>query len=562
MKKRIVSLLLTTMLVTSAIVGCGFTGTSDESEGSSTESEEGGETGVAQEISVSFASDPQQYDPRDMNGVDMKQIATQLFVGLVRRDSNGEFQPAHAENWEVNEDMTLYTFNLNKDVKWSDGEPVTATDYVYSWTSALDPAYISESADNYYSIKGAEKYNKGEGTVEEVGVKAIDDYTLEVAMEYSDPLFLEKVATIEMSPIRQDVVEKYDDPREWSYTPDTHIGNGPFILKEYTPKQSVILTKNEEYYKADDIKLEKIEVVFIEEATTALASFTTDATDITNTIPQVEIERMIEEGTAVASPMLATYYYSINMETIEDPAVKEALAKPEVRQALSLAIDREAIVTKVAKSGQTPSTGIVPNGVLLPDGSNWADQSDYIQPTADLDAAKELLAEAGYPDGEGFPTIQVLYNTNESHQAIAQAVQDMWKQGLGINVELMNKETKVFSEERGQGLFQMARSGNVNGSAIDPEILTLFTTDNIEKAKNEPRYSNPEYDTLIAQATQELDMDKRMEYYRQAEDILMTDMPVIPIYNYTNVAAVKPSIDGFYQTVDGILMFEFMSVTE
>lgn len=558
MKKKMLSLLLAVSMLAATVTGCGFTGGGkSDSTDKGTDAEKGTDA-AAQEITISMASDPQIYDPRSMVGLDMRQVAGQMYLSLLRKDQNGELQPGNAENWEVNEDNTVYTFNLNKEVKWSDGEPVTAQDYVYAWTSALEPEYASDTADAFYEIKNAKKYNTGEAAKEDIGIKAVDDYTLEVTMEHSDLLFLESVSNVKMAPVRQDIVEKYDDPQEWSFTPETLVVNGPFIMKENEPKQYIVLEKNPEYYKADEIRLDRIKFVFVEEATTALASFKTDAVDICTTIPEAEIQNMIEDGTAVVSPMIATYYYSFNMsDMVEDQAVREAFSKPEVRKALSLAIDREAITSEVVKGGQTPSKGFVAEGIVTPDGSDWTDESNYIDPKADLEEAKKLLADAGYPDGEGFPTFQIFYNTSETHQAIAQAVQDMWKQGLGINVELVNKETKVFADERQQGHFQMTRSGNENNSTIVPEMLELFVTDSIG-VSNEPRYSNPDYDALIAKATSAPDLETRMEFYRQAEDLLMKDMPVIPIYSYTNVAAVKPDVKGFYQGTDGGVVFDWM----
>lgn len=552
MRKKVMSLLMIAVIAASALGGCGFT-----KEEKSTDTKNKDKEPV-QEITMSQASDPQIYDPRSMVGLDMRQVAGQMYLSLLRLDQNGELQPGNAENWEINDDQTVYTFNLNKEVQWSDGEPVTAKDYVYAWTTALAPEYASDTADAFYDIKNAKKYNTGEASVEDVGVKAIDDYTLEVTMENQNPLFLESAASVKMAPVRQDIVEKYDDPQEWSFTPETMVVNGPFIMTENEPKQYIVLEKNKNYYKADEIKLDKIKIVFVEEATTALASFKTDAVDICTTIPEAEIKGMIDEGTAVVSPMIATYYYSFNMsDMVEDAAVREAFSKVEVRKALSLAIDRDAITQEVVKGGQTPAKGFVAAGIVMPDGSDWTDESSYLSEQADLEEAKELLADAGYPNGEGFPTFQIFYNTSETHQAIAQAVQDMWKQGLGINVELVNKETKVFADERQNGFFQMTRSGNENGSTIVPEMLELFTTDMIG-VSNEPRYSNPDYDALIKQATSASDIEARMEFYRQAEELLMKDMPVIPVYYYTNVAAVKSDVKGFYQGTDGGVIFDWM----
>lgn len=566
MKKRLLSTLLVLAMLATTVVGCGFTGTPEEAPAASTESTEAGDETAApaakKSVVLSQLSDPIKYDPRDMVGNDMQMIGIQQYVGLLKSNANGELEPACAESWEISEDFTVYTFKINENVKWSDGKNVTAHDFVYAWTTALNPEYASEAADQYYDIKNAQAYNTGAATVEEVGVKALDDYTLEVTMEYPNGLFTEKVASVKMAPVRQDIVEQFDDPREWAITPDALVVNGPYKMTSYQSKNQIVLTKNENYYDAANVVIDEIVVKFIEEATTALASFRTGEVDICSNIPTAEVPGMIADGSAIASPMLATYYYSLNMDPeTQDPAVYEALSKLEVRQALSLAIDRTLITDKVVQGGQKPSKGFVPEGITMPDGSDWTDASDYefIKPTADVAKAQELLAAAGYPNGEGFPVMEIYYNTSESHQAIAQVVQDMWKQNLGITVELVNKETKVFADERQQGLFQIARSGNLNYSTVYPDILELFQIVNIGTT-NESRYNNPEYDALISAATQELDLAKKLEILRQAEDMVIADLPIIPVYSYANVVAVQDHIDNFIQDTSGLIKFEYMTL--
>ena len=564
MKKKLLSALLVVAMLATTVVGCGFTGTPEEkAPAASTETAEGEETAPAAKktVTLSQLSDPIKYDPRDMVGNDMQMIGIQQYVGLIKANANGELEPACAESWEVSEDFTVYTFKINQDVKWSDGKNVTAHDFVYAWTTALNPEYASEAADQYYDIKNAQAYNTGSATVEEVGVKALDDYTLEVTMEYPNGLFTETVASVKMAPVRQDIVEQFDDPREWAITPDTLVVNGPYKMTSYQSKNQIVLTKNENYYNAANVTVDEIVVKFIEEATTALASFRVGEVDICSNIPTAEVPGMIADGSAIASPMLATYYYSLNMDPeTQDPAVYEALSKLEVRQALSLAIDRTLITDKVVQGGQKPSKGFVPEGITMPDGSDWTDASSYefIPATADAERAKELLAAAGYPNGEGFPVMEIFYNTSESHQAIAQVVQDMWKQTLGIDVTLVNKETKVFADERQQGLFQIARSGNLNYSTVYPDILELFQIVNIGTT-NESRYNNPEYDALITAAAQELDLSKKLEILRQAEDMVIADLPIIPIYSYANVVAVQDHIDNFIQDTSGLIKFEYMT---
>lgn len=558
-KTRIIlALLLIVTLVVTIFTGCSPTVKESEQvseEGGNKDSNKDEEMPLKPQVLVyNASSDVNAYDPRNADGLDQRVIINVVFEGLLRRNENGQVEAGMAEKWDVSDDGTTYTFHLRDNITWSDGEAVAASDFEYAWKSGLNPELGSRSVDLYFDILNAKAYYDGENGVsaDDVGVKAIDNNTLEVKLEFASPFALDYFASPGLSPVRKDITE--EDQLGWATRAETYIGNGPFKLMEWSPKEEMVFVKNENYWNKDAVKLDELRFVFISEETTALAAFRTEEIDVIESIPATDIETLMDEGHGFITPMLATYYYSINMESIKDPEVKKALAIREVREALSLAINRPLITENILKGGQVPAYAMTPIGIIDSNGEDYTKQKKYIDPAGDVEKAKELLAQAGYANGEGFPEVSIFYNTSQSHAAVAQAVQDMWKTNLGINATLVNKETKVFSDERVAGAFEITRSGNMCANT-HPAILELFTTDNIG-AKNEPRYSNSEYDAIIEKAKKETDVAKMFELYRQAEDILMEDLPVIPIYFYTNVLAKQKDVEGLYKEVTGAIRFD------
>ena len=532
MKKRLLALTLVAAMGISLFAGCG--GNTD-----------GGDTGAAGGgvVTHNLNSEPKSIDPALNTAVDGHQVINSVFEGLCRLDEKDQGIPGIAESWDISEDNLTYTFHL-RDAKWSDGQPVKASDFVYAWKRAVDPATAADYAYQMYYLKNGEAINNGEKPVDELGVKAIDDKTLEVTLESVTPYFLQLTAFPTYMPVREDVVSA--DPEGWALNMDTYIGNGPFKVQEWKHDDVLKLVKNENYYDADKVKLDGIDYVFIVEASTAVSAFESGEIDYMDSVPAEKIavlEEANDENFKIL-PYLGTYFYIFNMN-------QEPVNNPKVRKALSLAINRTDIVEQVTKAGQVPATGFVPKGVSMSDGTTDFQETagDYNMPIDDskVEEAKQLMAEAGYPDGQGFPTIELLYNTNEGHKAIAEAIQAMWKQNLGINVELRNEEWKVFQTSRNEGNYTVARHGWI-GDYVDPmTFLDMWIT---ASGNNDAKFSNPKYDELILKAKSTLGKE-RDDAMLEAQAILMEELPVMPIYYYTNAILMRSTVKNAPKSITG-----------
>jgi len=550
------ALIMTAIMTGTLLLGCTKT---KENEG---EKPGDGNTPVVEEtveqkIVYNLGADPKTIDPQLNSAVDGSTIIHNAFEGLMREDENSKIVPGTAEKYEVSDDGTVYTFHIRKDAKWSDGKPVVAGDFEYAWKRALNPKVAAEYAYQLFYIKnGAAYYNQEKvggkvATAEDVGVKVIDDNTLEVTLEAPVPYFLSLAAFPTYFPVRKDIIEGNEE--KWTLKPDTYISNGPFKMSEWKEKESITFVKNENYWDAKNVKLETLEVKLIDDQITYLNAFKSGEIDVIESPPQAEIPTLLDEGTAKIYPYLGTYFYVINVSDKAkdvDPKAAEALSNPKFRKALSLAIDRQLIVDKVAQGGQAPATSYVPAGILDSIGEEF--QKDYSSKGANIEEAKKLLEEAGYPNGEGAPTITFTFNTDQGHQNIAQAVQDMWKTNLGINVELKNEEWAVFQDTRNNFQYSMARHGWIADYNDPMTFLDMWTTGN---GQNNAGYSNKEYDKLIAQAKVELDDAKRTELLHKAEDILMDESPIIPLYYYTNVLCIDKNVKGTYKSPLGQMEF-------
>jgi len=539
--KRSFALLLVLVLVVGAFAGCAQQAPApEEPAGEQPQEEQPPAEETEQVLRWNLGSEPKTIDPQLNSANDGGNVITNTFEGLVR-EINGETVPAMAESWEVSDDGLTYTFHL-RDANWSDGKPVTAHDFEFAWKRALDPEVASEYAFQLFYIKGGQDYYEGKGSRDDVAVKAIDDKTLEVTLVAPTAYFIDLTAFYTYMPTREDVV---DNDGVWARTPEKAICNGPFKLAEYKPGDQLVLVKNEEYWNADNVKLDKIIGTMIVDQSTMLTAYEADELDIIDDVPQQEIPRLqAEDPTFRIYPLLGTYYYIFNVN-------KDPVDDVRVRKALTLAIDRKAIVEQVAKGGQMPATGFVPPGLLDADGREFREVAgDYgIDPNAaKVEEAQALLAEAGYPNGEGFPTVELLYNTSEGHKAIAEAIQEMWKQNLNIDVTLANQEWAVFQDTRHQGNFTIARGGWL-GDYTDPmTFLDMWTT---YSGNNDAQWKVEEYDELI-EAAKTLTGSERFEKLYEAEKMMMDrDMIVAPIYYYTDIIMVKERVKGFYRTILG-----------
>ncbi|MGL5439885.1 MAG: peptide ABC transporter substrate-binding protein [Filifactoraceae bacterium] len=534
MKKRLMALSIAAVMGITLLSGCGAKGAGDAGTGE-------------QVITHNLSAATQTIDPALNEAVDGSQVLRTVFEGLTTTDENEKPQPGIAESWTVSEDGLTYTFKL-RDAKWSDGQPVTAEDFAYSWKRVVDPKTAAGYAYQMYSIKNAKAITEGGMDKEQLGIKVIDEKTLEVILEAPTPYFLELTAFPCYYPVRKDMVEK--DPEGWALNADTYISNGPFKVTKIASNDVIEVVKNPEYYDVDKIKIDKINYVMIVDSSTAFAAFQNGEIDYTEQPPVEQIVKMMEEKDPNFGiyPYIGTYYYCFNMND-------EIMKNFNVRKALSLAIDRESIVKNVTKAGQTPATqGFVPPGVKDSTGKNFADsvKDTGIKATADIEGAKAALAEAGYPDGKGLPALEILYNTNDGHKAIAEAIQEMWKKNLGIEVTLRNEEWAVFQESRKQGNYQVARHGWI-GDYTDPmTFLELMTS---TAGTNDAKYNNPKYDELIAASKLQSGAD-RDKTLLEAEKLIDSEMPITPIYYYVNAVMVRPTIKGAFKSSLGPMVYK------
>lgn len=538
MKKRI-ALLLVFVLAMTAFAGCGGgTDTATESE---------------MVLRWNVGAEPKTIDPQLNSANEGGHVINNTFEGLMR-DINGELIPGMAESYEVSEDGTIYTFHIREDVLWSDGEPVTANDFVYAWKRACDPKLEPEPSEYAYQlfyVKGAQDAFEEKGSLDDIAVTAIDEKTLQVELIAPTPYFLNLTTFYTYMPVRQDAVEQ--DPTGWAINPEIAVSNGPFVLTGYTTGDRLVLSKNENYWQADKVSVDRIEGTFIAEETTFFSAYEAGELDMIDDVPIQEIPRLKENNPDFyILPLVGTYYYIFNTEKAPFDDVK-------VRKAFTYAIDRTAVTEKITQGGEQPANGFVPPGLVDANGDEFRTVAgDFgIDPgLGNLEEAKALLEEAGYPNGEGFPEIEFITNTNEAHLAVAEAIQEMFKNNLGINMTITNQEWAVFQDTRHNGAFLLARGGWLGDYADPMTMLDLWLS---YGGNNDAQWNSPEYDALIEESKVTGGQD-RFQLLYDAEALLMEDMIVAPIYYYTDTVMIKDYVKGFTRTKMGQWWFGDITV--
>lgn len=519
-KKRF-SIFFSMLLVLSMFLAACSGGDKDQADNG-----EGGDKAadVPQEMKVNVNSEPYSLHPGLANDATSGGVLLQTFEGLTRIDQDGKPQPAMAAKITPSDDLTTYTFEL-RDAKWSNGDPVTAHDFEYAWKWAIDPANESYYAYQLYYIKNGEAANTGDASPEDLGVKAIDDKTLEVTLENPTPYFLELTAFYTYFPVNSKVAK--DNP-EWHVDAgDLYTSNGPFKMVEWDHSNQITLEKNENYWDADAVSLTKIEMYMINDPTTELSMF--DNGELHwggspfGTLPTDVLPTLQDEGRLNIQAIAGTYWYKLQTE-------KPPLNNANIRKALAYAINRTAIVENITQGGQVPAMAIVPPSM------NPDNEKGYFQ-DGDVETAKEFLQkgleELGLSDVSELPAITLSYNTSEAHQKIAQAIQDMWKTELGIEVTLDNAEWQVYIDKLHAGDYMIGRMGWL-GDFNDPiNFLELYRDK--EGGNNNTFWENAEFKQLLIDSQKETDAEKRTQMLKDAEAIFMDEMPVIPIYYYTNV---------------------------
>jgi len=497
-------------------------------------------------LRVANMGEPASLDPHKVSGTWENDIVGDMYIGLTTENQKAEPIPGVAESWTVSEDGKTYTFKLRKSV-WSDGTPFTANDFVYSMQRILLPETAAEYASLLYIIDGAEGLNKGEAKADTLGVKAIDDYTLEIKLTGPAPYFLALLTHYTAYPVPRHVIEKHGNL--WT-KPENIVVNGPFKLVEWIPNTHVKLTKNDKYWDIGAVSLDDLVFYTQEDRAAIQKRFRAGEIDVATDFASDQIgwlKKNMPDETRIA-PYMGVYYYPINSSV-------EPFTDVRIRNALSMAINREAIVDKVLKTGELAAYSFVPPGVAYYDKPAEVQWKDL--PIAErLKKAKALLAEAGFgPDNPLEFTLR--YNTSENHKRIAVAVVSMWK-AIGVKAELFNSEVKVHYADLKQGDFQVARAGWIADYNDAQNFLYLLETRT--GANNYGRYSNDEYDTLMIDAEVTSDLEKRAQMMLKAESLAMRDQPVIPIYHYVSKSLVSKKVEGYVDNPQHIHRWRYVSL--
>lgn len=526
-KKLISSLLVVTMVATMA-GGCGSKTSSDK------KSEESTESSSKKVLNWNVDTEPEALDPMLMGSTAM-QIVNNTFEGLMRT-YDGKVIEGIAESYELSDDELTYTFHIRDDAKWSDGKDITADDFIFAWTRMIDPELKNYYGSQFFYIENAEKYYNGECTIDEVGFKAVDDKTIEVKLVSPTPYFLSLTAFNIYYPVREDVA---DNEGKWSRDPETYVCDGPFTLGEYKANDSLTLVKNDNYWNADKVKLDEIKVTFISDSSSAMTAYRSGEIDVFKGVPSQEVAKLqTEDDEFYILPFPGVEYYVFNME-------HKPFTDVRVRQALSLAIDRTALVENVTKSGELPSNGVVPHEMYLSDGTDFRDaEEDYIYDVtkADTEKAKQLLAEAGYPNGENFPEVTLTYNNAGNKKDVAEAIQQMWKENLGINIQLKGVENEAISDLRNNGDFDIMRHG---WSADYPDAMTFLT---VFSEGHYGHFNNEEYNACISKA-RSVTGTERDQAMLKAEEILVNEQAaIIPLYEVVDTCMIRDTVKDWDKT--------------
>ena len=493
-------------------------------------------------------AEPQGIDPHLVTGVPESHIVRALFEGLaVKNPITLEPEPGVAERWEISPDGTVYTFFINPQAKWSNGEPVTASDYVWSWERALHPETGSLYAYMLFPVVNAEKFASGAiDDFAEVGIKSLDAQTLRISLNAPTPYFLQLMDHYSTFAVHPETVLKFGGMSDrftlWT-RPENIVSNGAFTLKEWSLNRQIKVEKNPHYWDKSNVALEGVYFYPTENVVSEERMFRSEQLHVTQGIPLGKIPnyRAVQNSPYVQAPYLGTYYYLINTKK---PPVDDV----RVRKALSYAIDRDTLTRTVLRDTAIPAYSITPPDTL---GYNPPKLFSF-----DPEQARALLAEAGYPDGQGWPGLEITYNTNEDHRKIAVAVQQMWKDELGIDVSITNQEWKVYLNTVSQGEFQVARRGWIGDYVDANNFLDLFLANG---GNNNTGYANAEFDDIILnQAPKAASREERYQLFFQAETMMMQEMPIIPFYTYTSKRLIHPSVSGIYPNIMDSLNLKYV----
>ena len=533
--KKLMSLVMATVLA----FGCIGCGDSEPKE---------------KELKVQVGPNPETVDPALNSAVDGGNMIIHAYEGLLAIGEDGNPKAGQAESWETSEDGLTWTFHLRDGLKWSDGTDLTAEDFVYSWKRVCDPVTAAPYAETVLSmVEGFDEAQKG--NVDALAVSAPDAKTFVVKLSAPCSYFTGIVSFATLYPVQKDSIEKNGDA--WATKPESYISNGAFYMTEWVPGSHITFTKNPNYWDAASVKLDKLTFVLMENANAAYSAYQSGEVSLIKDVPTEEIPGLEGNKEFHVEPIIGTYYLSLNTKL-------KQFSDAKVRQALSLAIDREYVANTLMQGTYSPAYNFLGEGWLDTDGTDFSKKANGGQPyisakhEENLAKAKELLKEAGYPDGKGFPTIT--YSTNDAgyHKVVAEYLQKAWAE-LGITVKVEIVEWATFTPQRRNGEFEAARNGWVGDYADPSNMLEIFNSTN---RNNDGKYNSAEFDKQLEIAATTLDQAERSAALHKAEDILMEDAACIPLAYYNDFWLQSEKITGAWHSVYGYWHFMYADIAE
>ena len=505
----------------------------------------------AKNLTVELGPNPETLDPALNSAVDAGNYMIFTFEGLVTKDENSQPIPGQAESWDISPDGKTYTFHLRQGLKWSDGSPLTAKDFVYSWQRVCDPLTAAPYADTVLAmVKGFdEAIDSGNPAL--LAVSAPDDLTFVAELTWNCPYFLGLCAFPTLFPVQQATVDANGDA--WATSAALYVSNGPFMITEIVMSSHIMLAKNPNYHSADRVKLDTIKLLLIENDAASLAAYRSGEAQMIKSLPAGEIDTLKNDPDYRLSPLQGTYYLDLNNQ-------REPFTDWRVRMALSLAIDRQYVAGTLMKSTYIPAPNFVGPGISDWDGTEFKNNANGGVPFIDINdyagnvaKAKQLLAEAGYPDGQGLPEFTYSLNDAAYHKVVAEYLQQAWSD-IGVRVNIDVVEWASFTPLRRAGDYEAARDGWLLDYDDPSNILELAESGN---GNNNCKFSNPDFDAAMARSRSAATAQERWAALHQAEDIVMGLAGVVPVAYYADFYLISPVITGWWHSPDGFWHFEF-----
>ena len=551
MKKRLLALVMAVAMV-AGLTACG--GSNTDTPAATEDAAATETTGEEKILSVQIGPDPETIDPALNSASDGGNMILHSFECLLTVDESGALAPGQAETWETSEDGLTWTFHLRDGLKWSDGSDLTANDFVYSWKRVCDPMTAAPYAETVLGM--VDGYAEAiEGNTDALNVVATDDQTLVVTLANPCPYFGSLAAFATLSPVQQATIEANGDA--WAVSPETYVSNGSFYVTEWVPGSHIMMSKNPNYWNADAIKLDKIKFNLMEDANAAYSAYQTGEVLLIKDVPTEEIPSFEGNAEFHVEPIIGTYYLSLNTQ-------KAPFDNALVRKAFSLAIDREYVANTIMQGTYSPAYNFMGPGWMDAAGAQFMDNANggelYISEDyeANLEEAKRLLTEAGYPNGEGLPAIT--YSTNDSgyHKPVAEYLQQAWAE-LGVDVTVEVVEWASFTPMRRNGEYMAARNGWVGDYSDPSNMLELLYSTN---GNNDGKYNNPEFDAAIELSRTTVDEAARFEALHTAEDILMDEAACVPVAYYNDFWLQSEKITGSWHSAYGYWHLMYADIAE